>query len=181
MSALRAAQLMSEHHQRIAQAVVRQQQRLIPRYRQMNVHVLERNMTTILGGLQQLAEMGSDRRLMQILSDVAQIRQLGGVTLPEFLTAALCFLPVLRRFFMEKTGDAAEAMQVYASVEAIAVPLMARISAMYLDSGTLPGELTDGPRIPSAHPNLALVELPFTIEPVVGDANVERRAMQPLA
>jgi hypothetical protein len=169
MSAVQAAALMKSHHRRIAQAVARQLRRTIPRYRQLDEVMLERNVATILGGVQQFLERGNATPLLSIVEDVARLRQMSGFSLQDFLVASLCFLPVVRQFLVEKLGDVGRGLACYEAVEAAALPLVGRVAALY-------AELEDEcePTIPDRRPRGAPEPLlPFTIESVVGDDALE--------
>lgn len=130
------ARLMKQHHRRIAQAVVRQQQRMVPRYRQLDATAVERNVATVLAGLQRLLESGEDALLKDLVTEMARLRQLGGVTLPEFLVAALCVLPVLRRFFLERSATLEEGLAIFDRVEAILLPVAGTITRAF-DEGAV--------------------------------------------
>jgi hypothetical protein len=177
MSTQLAAQLIRSHHLRISQAIARQLQRTVPRYRQVDASVLERNIATIMGGVQQLLEHGSEERLLRIVADVAQLRQMSGFKLPEFLVASLCFLPVIRRFLIERSGDLQEGLARYEAVEAIALPLMGRVATIFMDAAedTQPNSETAFLLAGEKGRPRAAVPMPFEIEAVTGDEQVELR------
>ncbi|MEW5850895.1 MAG: hypothetical protein AB2A00_19065 [Myxococcota bacterium] len=169
-ASLRAAALMKSHHVRISQAIARQLVRLVPRYRQVDQTALERNLSSLLGGVEVLLEKGEDQRLMQLIEDVALLRQSSGFTLQDFVMAGMSFLPVLRRFFMERCSIT-EGLEAYEAVETVALPVLGRAASLYLDVGEdtepmgRPAFLGKGKRPPFE---------PMLIESVTGDESTER-------
>jgi len=136
-----AARLLKGHRVRLSRAMARQIQQLVPRYQLLDSTVLERNLGTILGGIEHFLQSGDEAHLMGIMQNVMQLRALGGFALGEFLMATLSVLPVLRRFFIERSATLEEGLRVYESVESVALPLMGRMADIYVQMGQeLPAE-----------------------------------------
>jgi hypothetical protein len=170
MPALQAARLMKSHHVRIAQAVVRQIQVTLPRYRRVDPNDLLRNVAAVVGGLQHVLESGETDRIIRTAENLVERRQGGGFGINEWVMAMLCFLPVMRRFLVAKALDPASGLEAYESLEAVAIPLVGRVAGLYVESASL-----------GTDPDVDLGGLlaspagltPMTIEPVTGDDAVE--------
>lgn len=128
---------MREYTPALAKVTVRQIKHVVPRYRDMDDLPLERNISLLLRGVVQLLEKSDERWLVSVVRDVAQLRALGGFTTSDFLMAGLCFLPVIRSLLVRKVAPAEEALRLYDEVEAVAIPFLGRITAMF-ESVALP-------------------------------------------
>jgi hypothetical protein len=125
-----AAAFLKSHQVRIARATVRQVQGLVPRYRQVDSAVLEKNIGTLLAGAQVLLERGDDTKLMGMMEYIMQIRTLGGFQTSEFVLACMSFLPVMRRFLFERLPHP-QAMEAYEAVEGVSLPFLGRVVSVY--------------------------------------------------
>lgn len=163
-----AARLLKPHHERIAQAVARQIRRTVPRYEQVEPVALERNLKTVLGGIQRLLEKGDAATLLRVVEDVAQLRSSTGFQASEFLVAGMCFLPVVRRFLIGSASTPGEGLAAYEAVESISLPLFGQLVDLFLDAE----EETTAPtglRLPTTREGFLL---PLTIESVLEEDEV---------
>lgn len=164
-----AARLLKPHHDRIAQAVARQIRRTVPRYEQVEPIALERNLKTVLRGVQRLLEQGDGATLLRVLEDVAQLRSSTGFQVSELLLAAMCFNPVVRRFLVGSAPTVGEGLAAWEAVESVTLPLFGQLVDLFLDSED---EVTPpfGHRLPPTTSDGFL--LPLTIESVLEDEEI---------
>ncbi|GEM_PF-927154 len=126
----RTAALIQSHQVRLARAVVRQIQVLVPRYRAMDASIIEKNVLTLLGGVVVLLDKGDDRKLLGVVQPIVHIRSMGGFSTADFVLAVMCFFPVVRHFMLERM-PAAEALPAYDALETVALPLVGRFVSLY--------------------------------------------------
>jgi hypothetical protein len=126
----KTAALIQSHQVRLARAVVRQIHLLVPKYRLVDAQAMEKNVLAQLQGVVVILERGDERKLLSVVEPLVQIRSMSGFDISEFLLAYLCFLPVTRRFFMERL-PLGEALASYEVVENLALPLLGRFMALF--------------------------------------------------
>ncbi len=170
MSMERVVKLLRSHRVRIARALVRQTRALVPRYEQVDNTAQERSFLALLLGVEPLLARGDERALLDAASHIAQLRASMGFRVEDFATAALGFLPVIRRFIVENSADATEGLDDYEAFEAIALPYLGRAASIFLDAAedpTIPN--VQRAPIPSARGALK----PIRIERVTGTEEEE--------
>lgn len=167
-----AARLIKGHKVRLARAIARQIQQIVPRYREMDSTALERNLGTLLSATETFLENGDDRQLIDLTRNVMELRAVSGFALGDFVMATACWLPVLRRFILERSASVDEGLRVYESVEAVALPLMGRIADLYQQIGN---EVPEDPAEAFERFFRAAGKfVPASIERVQGDDSDER-------
>ncbi|MBI5494439.1 MAG: hypothetical protein HY904_05385 [Deltaproteobacteria bacterium] len=167
MSTVLAAQLLKSHQVRISRALARQIQQMVPRYREVDAGLLEKNILTLMDGMHALLERGDDRKLMGVVEYVVQIRSIGGFQTGEFMLACLCFLPVMRRFLADKL-PMAQAVAAYEAVENAALPLVARLIPLYEKAATAFHQTETPPEVDIAALRGSGSTLAFRVESVTG-------------
>lgn len=166
-AAQRAARLLSGRHPQIAAAVARQLKRTVPRYQDVERQALEKNVLSILRGLDHLLAKGDETTLRRIVDDVAQLRAATGFGVDEIVMAGLCFLPVLRRFLIHQEEDVMRGLAAYEAVEAVALPLFGHVAMYFRDLA----DLTD-PGL--AELQWSAISFPLAIEDVDDDEDTIR-------
>ena len=165
----RTTELLRSHRVRVAKALARQTRTLVPRYAQVESNALERSFLTLLNAVERLLSTGDARQLVQSAEYVAQLRAMTGFRIDDFTTAAVCFLPVLRRFILERATNLQEGLADYEAFEEVALPFIGRATRIFIaaEGDGLDDEVT----APSHAP---LFPTRTVIERVVGDASEER-------
>jgi len=177
MLAPAAAALLKSHNVRIARAIARQTQGLVDRYRTMDISILEKNISVTLSGAQVLLETGDETKMMKTLEYVVQIRTISGFQTADFLMAWLNFLPVMRRFLLERL-PVKQAMAEYDVVEAIALPMMGRVVTMF-EEAQKAFEESETP-VPVEFAKVFPTALrPVKVEAVTGEDNEETEVDRP--
>jgi hypothetical protein len=134
----RLVKLLKGHRVRIARALVRQTRALVPRYEQLDAGAQERNFLSLLLGVERLLEHGDDAPLLEVAAHVAQLRASMGFRVEDFSVAAMCFLPVIRRFVLEHAGNIAEGLDDYEEFESVALPYLGRAAIIFMDASEDP-------------------------------------------
>jgi hypothetical protein len=140
--AVRAADMLEPNRKVLSRAIVRQLKRTVPRYEDVDDGAMQGNISTILRGLERLLRKGDMRTLKGIVESISSLRRTSGFGIDELLTAGLCFLPVLRRFFVEHEEDIGRGLDSYEAVEALVLPVFGHLASHFaeLDDKTDPGE-----------------------------------------
>lgn len=130
MPRARLAQILEDHQPAIAAAVTRQIRRSVPRYREVDREAMQHEVELLLSALLHLARGGDSRQLKQMVADVLTLRRVIGFSEADLLVAALCFLPVMRRFLIRHAPHTKEGLQTYDEFETIVfrvVPFMLNV------------------------------------------------------
>jgi len=129
-----AAALIESYTDKLAAAVTRQIQATVPKYTDAAPAELESNLKTLVGALAPLVRGEHTDELESAVGRVAELRRGTGFNVGEFTVAALCFLPVLRRFFQERADSPADALAMYDALEQVALPFCGRIVSIFADT-----------------------------------------------
>jgi hypothetical protein len=129
-----AIELMESYKDGLAAAIARQIKATVPRYKETDPPDIEKNLAALLGAMPPLIRGGHSSELEAVVNNVASMRASGGFNVGEFTVAALCFLPVLRKFFRDKASTAEAAAEMYDVVEAVALPFAGQIVSIFADS-----------------------------------------------
>jgi len=127
MTVPESAALLEAHQPRIAAAITRQIQRTVPRYRQLDGAALRRSVSGLLEGLQRLLCQDDVGPLTRLVTDLIQLRRVAGFQTSEVILAGLCFLPVLRRFYLHKAPRPRISLAWFEELEALLIPVLAEL------------------------------------------------------
>lgn len=134
--ARKAIELIEGDKARLGRAVARQQQLMVARYAEVDAEALARNNQTILGCLGDLVLSRRPDTLAALVENIAQMRGAGGFDVSEFVVSAMCFFPVLRRFLVHRADSTAEGLIMFEAVEAVGLPFVGRVAAIFLEAVT---------------------------------------------
>lgn len=130
----RLVTLLRGHRVRIARALVRQCRALVPRYAHVDEVALEHSFLLLLVGVENLLDHGEERQLLKATAHIAELRASTGFRVDDFVLAALAFLPVLRRFIIERAPHVEAGLDDYESFEAVALPVIGRAASIFMDA-----------------------------------------------
>jgi hypothetical protein len=130
-----AARLIAQHGPLLSRAVARQIRQVVPRYRLVDDTALERNIGTLMRGIQRLLDTDDDSGLISLVKDTAQMRTMAGFDGADMVMAGMCFLTVIRRALLERVQPLQEALRTYDAVEAVAIPFFGRLSRLFQSMG----------------------------------------------
>jgi hypothetical protein len=172
--AKRASTLIGAYQKPLARAIARQIRDVVPRYLEVDDTALVRNIELILDAIRPMLDATDDRRLRSVLSNVMDMRQAAGFSGSDFIVAALCGLPVLRRFLIERSPDAAEGLRLYESCEGLLLPLVGFIADTYCRLAREDATFPDGVSLRGLFSAQGLLETTerYEVEPVLLDDNV---------
>jgi hypothetical protein len=129
----RTVGLLKANRSRIAFAVARQIQNLVPKYRELDTVALAHNLETILKGFENLLVKNEGEHLFGAVAMIADVRRVSGFGIHDMTVAGLCFLPVMRRFLIRESVNIEVGLERYESVEAVALPLFGKIVPLFLN------------------------------------------------
>ena len=138
MGTERVVQLLRSHRVRIARALVRQSRALAPRYEQIDELAQERSYLGLIFAVERILESDDDTMLADQTEQLAMMRSSMGFQMEDFLLATLGWLPVIRHFLLERAANIAEAIEDYEAFEAVALPLVARAAATFIEAAEEP-------------------------------------------
>ena len=125
--------MIESHKAAVARAIAQQIQQTVPRYQRVDDVALKKSVESLLGGVGPLMD-GRPEVFEPLVDSVAQLRRTTGFELSDFILAALCFLPVLRKFFCSRGGDLRAGLERYAALESVVVPFVGRVITLFLDA-----------------------------------------------
>lgn len=166
------AALIQSHQVRLARAVARQIQALVPRYRDVDQTIMEKNILTLLGGVVVLLEKGDERKLLGVVGPIAHIRSMAGFSTADFVLAVMCFFPVIRRFLMERLTTT-EALAAYDAVERVALPLVGRFVTVFENAAAEHQAPRDAAALPTSGFFSGDTLFPLSVERVTGGDDEE--------
>jgi hypothetical protein len=164
-------ELLGSHKVRIARALARQLRALSPNYATLEITALEANFARLIGLIAHFLQSGDDTSLKNFGTHTAQLRHALGFSTRDFVAATLVFLPVIRQFLVEHHQDAARGLRDYEAFEAVAIPMIAEMGAVFRQVST---EFSDDDDVEVTTPSgRTAARQRFRIESVVGGPEVE--------
>jgi len=142
-----AADLLHQHQERISRSAARHIRALVPRYRDLDATALERNMRTLVRGMEHLLRRGDETRLVTVVEDIVELRATSGFHMNETLMAGMCLMPVLRRFFVQAVPDTRTALAYYDVVEELGLPVIAALAEAFAAAERAREENRDDPDV----------------------------------
>lgn len=153
--AQKAAALIHEGRETIAQSVSTQMRHFNPRFADVDSDAQVQRVTLILQALEGLLRGKSVSFLLGAAEDVMSLGAMAGFGPPEYVKATHCYLPVLRRYFIQ-TGGLENGLAIYERVEDVALGLIDRLIDIAFETeaiATLPdiarGSESGGPKTPA--------------------------------
>jgi hypothetical protein len=159
-------ELLQANRSRIAYAVSRQIQTLVPKYRDLDTVALAHNLETVLKGFESLLQNNKPDNLFGAVSMIADVRRVSGFGIRDMTVAGLCFLPVIRRFMIRESGTIERGLERYELVEAVALPLFGQVIPLFLNIPEDTLSVTKGPKLEELWESMsgsAIEPLPFEI------------------
>lgn len=121
------------HNKIISKTMAGQIQQVIPKYHDIDPDALAGSLATLVRAMAVVVEEDDSDRFLDIACDIAEMRLAGGFVIGDMVGAGVCFLPVLRRFFMERCRNTNEALGAYSIVEELAMPLVVRFANAFAE------------------------------------------------
>lgn len=128
-TSLRAIELIDGSKDGLTDAVSRQILKFVPRYK--GADLLETNVRAILDGIAIMVRGESREELVKTVEVITSNRSATGFSVGDYALASMCFLPVLRKFFLE--CDPERGLEMYDIVESVSFPFMAQCISIFVE------------------------------------------------
>jgi hypothetical protein len=138
--AKKAVTLLDARRTKVAVAVARQMQRSVPSYADIDVVALARGNEDTLECLGDLLMERKTKSLERITYSVAELRAAAGFDVSDFVSAGLCFLPVIRRYLTKAADTVQEGLEMYELVEAMLMPFTGTMLKIFMECMPKEGE-----------------------------------------
>lgn len=129
-----AIKLLERDRARIAVAVARQLTALVPKYRTVPLASVEASTERVLSALARFVAGEGERHLLGELDRTFEARASEGYSSADLVIRTHAFLPVLRRFFCERSDDLRLGIAAYEEIEATCLGLMRHIVVLALEA-----------------------------------------------
>lgn len=129
-----AVKLIERDRARIAAAVTRQLGQLIPRYQKLPEKEVAAGVYGVLTALQRFIVGEGERELLDAIEVVYDRRAAEGFPPEDLVLMTHAYLPVLRRFFCERSEDLRVGIAAYEEVESTALGLMRHLVVLALEA-----------------------------------------------
>lgn len=129
-----ALKLLERDRARIAAAVARQFHALVPKYRTVPIDDVEASVQRVLAALARFIQSEGERHLLGEVDRAFERRAAEGFTSLDLVMTTHAYLPVLRRFFCERSDDLRLGIAAYEEVESTALGLMRHLVALALEA-----------------------------------------------
>ena len=134
--AKQAVALVEAEKERLAMAIARQVRIVVPGYEAIDATAQIKNTITALDCVGDLMLRNRTERLAEFVEGVVAIRSASGFAAGDFLVGSLCFLPVLRRFFIHRAGNTNEGLIMFELLEGVLLPFVGCIVETLIECGT---------------------------------------------
>ena len=124
-----ALELLRLNKKPLAGAIVRQLKSTIERYGSVDAEAMSRNVLRLLDGIEVVLDKGDLKTLQRVTSDTVALRASSGFGVDELVTAGVCFLPVMRRFFVDHSRDIGTGLDAYEHLESLVLPMFGWIAS----------------------------------------------------
>lgn len=128
-----AVKLLERDRARIAAAIGRQLGVLVPKYRTVPEVDVAHSVSDVLVALQRFLVGSGERQLLGAVDHVFEKRATEGFSSADLVMMTHAYLPVLRRFFCERSDDLRLGIAAYEEVEATALGLMRHLVVLALE------------------------------------------------
>lgn len=129
----RAIELLKRHRDLIAREISSLIERVAPAFRDVDLTARRQSVAAHLEAFTQLLSGASKSQLMSHVEQTVRLRALAGVSPEAIFAASHCYLPVIRRVFVQQSRDPLEGLRAYEVVEAVALPLITRFGFVLRD------------------------------------------------
>ncbi len=129
-----AIKLLERDRVRIAAAVARQLALLVPKYRTVPTRDVEASTQRTLIALTRFIAGDGERHLLGEVDRTFERRSAEGFSATDLVMTTHAYLPVLRRFFCERSDDLRLGIAAYEEVESTALGLMRHLVALAIEA-----------------------------------------------
>lgn len=129
-----AVKLLERDRARIAAAIARQLTQLVPRYRALAEADVDASVQRTLSALTRFVAGEGERQLLAEVDRSFERRAAEGFPAEDLVMTTHAYLPVLRRFFFERSDDLRLGIAAYEEVESTALGLMRHFVVLALEA-----------------------------------------------
>jgi hypothetical protein len=124
----KAIKLLDAHGERIADMIVRQARELGPTMKAVDMDTGRHSIAGMMRSLSQVLGSAPVDTLLSVVETLVQLRMAVGVKPEDMLSSSYVYLPVIRWVFVEESDDPLDGLYAYEEVEAVVVPLLAKVA-----------------------------------------------------
>lgn len=126
----RAILLLRQHRDAIARDISARIEALAPAFREVDLTARQQSVAAQIEACAALLSGTSKQQLITHLDQTIRLRTLAGVPPEAIFVASHCYLPTIRRVFVEQSPDALEGLRAYEVVEVVFLRIIGHLATL---------------------------------------------------